>query len=86
MDAAARAVEFITQQLIGGARGLTKATVHTGSQQAGGFGALGPVLDERCQSGLHSCVLESVDQATNIEDASRIELGLKPLVYSLLRG
>ena len=86
MDTAPRAVQLIAQQLIGRTGRLTKTTMHTGAQQRGCRSALRPVFYESCQRGLHSSVLQAVDQATHIEDARRIKLVLESLMDELLRS
>ncbi len=53
VDAAARAIEFVAQQLVGGAGGGAEAAVHTFAQDGFGGLAIGRALVFRCESGLH---------------------------------
>jgi len=53
IDAAARAVELVAEQLVGGAGGRAEAAVHALAQDGVGLLALGRVLDEVGESGLH---------------------------------
>jgi hypothetical protein len=53
VDAPARAIEFVAQQLVRRAGGGAEAAVHAGSQDRLGLAALARALDEIGQSGLH---------------------------------
>ena len=53
VDAAARTVELVAEQLIGRARREAEAAVHAVAQDALGFLPFGRVLDEIGERGLH---------------------------------
>jgi hypothetical protein len=53
IDAAARAVELITEQAVGRAGGEAETAMHALAQNAVCFLALGRIFDEVCEIGLH---------------------------------
>ncbi|MNF89567.1 hypothetical protein D3C84_720970 [compost metagenome] len=53
VDAPARAIQFIAEQLIGRARGVTETAVHAGAQDAVGFLGAGQLTGAFAQGGLH---------------------------------
>ena len=54
VDAPARAVELVTEQLVGGAGGGTETAMHTFAQDGLGLAAFGRVLEFGRQLGLHA--------------------------------
>src|SRR5690606_41838962 len=80
VDAAPGAVQVVAEQLVGGAGGGAKATVHAAAQDAVRLPALGGVANEVRQLGLHGEVLWRLQirvKPARVEDARRIELGLE---------
>ena len=59
IDAAARAVELVAQQLVGRAGGGAEAAVHALAQDGVGLVAVGRVADEFGEIGLHRCAQKS---------------------------
>ncbi len=64
IDSSSGAIELVAQQLIGGARGVTKATMNTTSQYPVGPLALGSVADRFGQLGLQG--LQASIHATRV--------------------
>ena len=50
----ARAIQFVAEQLIGGASGVAKSAVHAGSQDRIGFGDIGINKKFRRNGSLHN--------------------------------
>ncbi len=55
INSAARSIELVAEQLIGGAGGRTKATVHAAAHDLLGFLAFGRVFDEIGELRSHGC-------------------------------
>ncbi len=82
VDAAARAVELVAEQLVGRAGRGAEAAVHALAQDGFGFAAFGGAGELGGEMGLHSRRLSSQTriEAAGIEDALGIERALQPLV------
>ena len=78
INSSSRAVEFIAQQLIGGAGGRTKTAVHTFSQDGFRGAPLRGIFHEIREISLHG--LHLVVQAARIEDPPRVEGVLESLM------
>ena len=78
VNAAARAVQLVAQQLVGGAGGGAKTAVHAFAQNGFGRLAVGRVLVLGREMGLHGCSSSEVGvHAPRVEDARRIKFGLQ---------
>ena len=75
VDAAARAIELVAEQLVGGACGVAEAAVHTLAQDGLGLAAFGGVHEFGRELGLHWLQVRIKPAA--VEDARRIELTLE---------
>jgi hypothetical protein len=53
VDAAARSVQLVTQQLISGTSSGAKAAMHTAAQNGIGLLTFSGILNEICEIGLH---------------------------------
>jgi hypothetical protein len=58
VDASSRAIQLVTQQLVGGAGGGTEAAVHALAQNGLGLAAVGRVLVFRGELGLHARIVK----------------------------
>jgi hypothetical protein len=79
INATARAIEFITQQLVGGASGGTKAAMHTTAQNGIRLLAFVRIFNEISEIGLH---LELGVHATRIENTGWIKGRFEITVYA----
>ena len=86
VDAAARTVEFIAEQLVRRAGGGAEAAVHALAQDAFGLLTFGRFLDEWRESCFHVsdcfyCALHVCVEVTGIQDAGGIESLFQPTMY-----
>ena len=84
VDAAARAVELVAEQLVGRAGGRAEAAVHALAQDGVGLPALRRVADEVGE--VRSAWQRLCVQAAGVEDAGRVECGLQSSVDRRQRG
>ena len=73
VDAAARAVELVAQQLVGGAGGRAEAAVHALAQDGLGLDAIGRAGEFGRERGLHRVRVLETHRAAGHEDAVGIE-------------
>ncbi|MNJ58144.1 hypothetical protein D3C77_537660 [compost metagenome] len=82
VDAPAWAVQFIAQQLVGGARGGAETTVHAGAQDAFGLVGAGQLPGGFAQVGLHGLASQVRVQAARVEHPLGVKLLLEGTVVA----
>ncbi|MNE15496.1 hypothetical protein D3C80_1084060 [compost metagenome] len=86
VNASARTIQLIAQQLVGGAGGRAEPAMHAGAQNTFGFLGTGKTFGLFAQISLHGALSDFGVQAARVEDALGIELQLEIAVVAQQRS